>query len=82
MAATEEKGCYIGRKSCGCVVAAMVRYRFNERETAKELGTWIRQGLSIEQATVEEVRANLKACDCDKKNAKTAKQTGQEAMPL
>ncbi len=52
----EEYPAYIGRKTCGCVVFAMVDDPEHKKETAKEIAKCIRQGLTIERMTVKEVR--------------------------
>ncbi len=63
----EEPLAYIGRKSCGCIVLAIVDVPEHKKDTAKELAKAIRDGLTIERVTVEFVRKNMFWCDCDKK---------------
>lgn len=50
---------YIGRKPCGCVVAAMVDNPDDAKETAKEVAKWIKLGLTVERVTHEYVRQNF-----------------------
>ncbi len=51
--------CYIGRKSCGCVVAATVDEPQYREDVAKDIADWLRSGLTIERVTVEYARQNL-----------------------
>ena len=53
---------YIGRKHCGCLVAAMVDDPEHKKDIAKEIAKWIRDGLIIERVTTEYVRENFKYC--------------------
>jgi hypothetical protein len=79
-----DKQTFIGRKSCGCVVFAMVDEPepsdYYRKELAKELAKAIRQGLTIEKVPVEYVR-NLEhfGCNCDKPK-KVKKSTTQVQM--
>ena len=51
---------YIGRKPCGCLVAAMVDTSAKNQAEAEEInrtiGEWYRRGLSIERVKHETVR--------------------------
>lgn len=42
---------------CGCMVACTVDVPEHARDTARELASWVRDGLTIERHTVEAVRA-------------------------
>ena len=53
---------YIGRKKCGCIVAAVVDDEDSKKATAKVVAKWIREGLAIERVSVEYVRKNFKHC--------------------
>ena len=55
---------YIGRKACGCVVAAVVDSLGAEVETAKDVADFIRAGYSVEH--IEADSLNLKRCTCAK----------------
>ena len=79
--------CYIGRCKCGAIVAATVADPPSEvkqenivkwqRRVAKDVAEFIREGLTIEQKTVEEVRSQFGNCTCPKPE-KTAKQSKQQ----
>jgi len=56
--------CYVGRKSCGCPVAAVVDNPEHKHDTARAIADWIRSGLTIERQSIEWVRANLHTCKC------------------
>lgn len=59
--------CYTARKECGCVVAVTVDT--GDKETAKNVGEWIRDGLTIHRQTIEEFRnapAGWFGCKCPK----------------
>ena len=43
--------------SCGCMVACTVDDPKHARDTAKEVASWVRDGLTISRHTVEAVRA-------------------------
>jgi len=53
---------YVGRKDCGCMVAAIVDDPQDRRDVAKQVGEWIRHGLTIEWVDVEVVRRELHRC--------------------
>ncbi len=55
---------YIGRKPCGCPVA-WVAADLDRADLAPILAKWIRGGLSIERATVEWARMNVRRCRCE-----------------
>lgn len=60
-----EHRAYAGRCKCGQVVAVMAitdRHREDLADTAAE---WIRDGLSVEQVTVEEAREMFGLCQCE-----------------
>ena len=42
---------YIGRKACGCIVAAVVDMQDHKKETAKAVRQFISDGLTIERVT-------------------------------
>lgn len=78
---------YIGRlQPCGCVVAAMVdaapddsdRYK---RDVAKEVATWIREGLTVERVTNDYVRQHLFTyCDACKERRAKKKKPAQASL--
>lgn len=57
---------YIARKSCGCIVFAMVDDHTDNKEyrkdLAKELSKCVKQGLTIERVTSQYVRDNFTIC--------------------
>jgi hypothetical protein len=54
--------CYVGKRPCGCLVAAAVDKPEYTKDTAKSVAKWMRDGLTIERQTVEYVRANFATC--------------------
>lgn len=48
---------YVGRKPCGCIGAAFVDKPEHAKDIAREVASWIRDGLTVERMTTEEVRA-------------------------
>jgi hypothetical protein len=69
--ANEEMPSYIGRKSCGCIVYAIVDDpadagdKAKRREMGRELEKLLRDGLTIERVTVGFVRACNFGCRCE-----------------
>ena len=58
---------YIGKcRGCNNVVGAVVDDPKYKKDTAKTVYEFIEDGLIIERATVEYVRANFKCCECQK----------------
>lgn len=63
--------CYVGRKPCcGHLVAVTVDHPDSKNRNAREVGNWIRQGMSVERVTLETVHG-LKFQRCECKKAKT-----------
>ena len=58
----EEVPSYIGRKKCGCMVAAIVDDGSNLKEVSNTVAEFIVSGLTVERTTVGYVRANLNTC--------------------
>ncbi len=50
---------YIGRKSCGCVVCAVVDDPTRTKDTAKHLASWVKAGLTIERVDNDYVREHF-----------------------
>ncbi len=69
-----EEMCYIGRRPCGCVVAAVVIRAGEEKRVAKDVAVLIKEGLAIEQVTIVYVKANLRTCFCAEKGKLDTKQ--------
>ena len=53
---------YIGRKECGCVVAAVVDDPKYKKDTAQSVAEFLEGGLTIERVTLDETRELLKVC--------------------
>lgn len=64
----ENKPCYIGKKPCGCILAATADEPKRKNETAKEIAEWIRDGMTIERVTTAYVRENFYCKDHKPKN--------------
>lgn len=54
---------YIGRKPCGCVIAAVVDDGTTPKMVADALRDFVMDGLTIERVTVGWVRTNKFGCD-------------------
>jgi len=52
--------CYIGRKSCGCVVAACCDQ--GDENTASDVADFIKSGYTIERIKTDEARVMLTSC--------------------
>lgn len=50
---------YVGRKSCGCLVAAVVDDTDDAKDVAADVAGFIRQGLTIERVLHDVVRTEL-----------------------
>jgi hypothetical protein len=78
---------YVARRPCGCVVAAYVMPAANDdlaykRAVAKEVASWIRDGLKVETVTNDYVRANFTWTGCPICNPKHfAKQLPLKEKP-
>lgn len=56
---------YIGRKKCGCVVAARVDADYRGGEAvAADVADFIKSGYTVERVTTEEARTLLHRCRC------------------
>lgn len=51
---------------CSKMVAAAVDIPEHKKDTAKEVASWIRDGLLVSRMTVAEVRASDWGCECKK----------------
>lgn len=60
---------YIGRKSCGCAVAAAADIPGMEKETAKSVASFIRDGYAVSRVLKEEVKDLFQTCRCDEKES-------------
>ena len=57
---TKESYSYIGRRSCGCILAAVVD--MGDRDTAKDVAGFICDSLIVEHVTSQYVRDNMRCC--------------------
>jgi len=57
---------YIGRKACGCIVAAVLDTPGYPKRAAKEVAKFIRDGLTVERVENSVVRAEF-GCKHNKK---------------
>jgi hypothetical protein len=56
---------YIGRRPCGCVVAAVVDDGDDPKDVAKFVAELVRKGITVERSTVEDARKLLTGgCKC------------------
>jgi len=65
MAKINEKRAYVGRCKCGAIVAVTVIEEKYRNDTANVIHNWIRNGLEIEQVSVEEARNMFSLCTCE-----------------
>lgn len=79
-AGVNEHMAYIGRKSCGCVVAAYVDDPERRKDTAKEVASWIRDGLTVEHVTVTYANEQFK-WDCPHKPIQAQMSLFDEVQP-
>ena len=54
---------YVGRKTCGCIVAAIIDDPDHRKEVAKEIAAWIKDGLTVERVTNDYVREHFRRCN-------------------
>lgn len=85
MSDRESAKCYIGRCKCGAIVAATVialegltpeRQKEHDKNVRKDVAEFMREGLSIEQLTVGEVRKSFGECTCPKPAKKVSTPQG------
>ena len=61
---------YVGRKPCGCIVAAIAEVIGEEKRLAKDVAKLIRGGLTVERVLCEDFRSGKVGpfpCNCKKK---------------
>ena len=56
---------YVAKKSCGCIVAAIIDHPSLRLEIANTLGEWIKRGLTIERVPDEMVRNHFNSNPCE-----------------
>lgn len=57
--------CFVGVKSCGCVVAATVIDTGNAKYISEDVKEFKSDGLKIEYMSVEDARIKLTRCKCN-----------------
>src|SRR5690606_17356187 len=57
---------YIGRKSCGCVVAACIDDKSHPEDTAEDLARFVKSGYAVERVTSERASQMIGKCKCGK----------------
>ena len=55
---------YVGRKACGCMVAATLDDPTWPKRMATDVADFIKDGLTIERVSIETVRDQLRSCKC------------------
>lgn len=55
---------YVGKKPCGCIVAAIVDSPSDRERVAAALRGWVQAGLTVEHTTAADVRRNFVAEPC------------------
>ena len=68
---------YIGRKSCDCVVCAIVDMPDHKGDVAREVARWIKEGLTVERVTLDYAREHF-VTECPH----LAPVKGQMRLPL
>lgn len=57
-----EEMCYVGVEPCGCRVAVIVDQPHNKTKVAKEIASWIKDGLTVERVNVSDARRLVRRC--------------------
>jgi hypothetical protein len=56
--------CYVGIKSCGCMVAWVFDSKDHPKDTANSVAQFIKDGYRVESANTEAIRKKLGPCKC------------------
>lgn len=75
-----ESWTYIGRKPCGCVVAAAVDNPEYVQRTAHTVAQFVKDGLAVERVTTEVARELLRICPHQPKKPRRPKPAVQERL--
>lgn len=59
---TNQEMCYVGVEPCGCRVAVIVDQPHNKTKVAKEIASWIKDGLTVERVSVSDARGSVRRC--------------------
>jgi hypothetical protein len=66
--------CYVGKLACGCIVAVTSDEPDCPKRVAKDVASFVREGMTIERMTLEAFRSSKApfGCECKKKAAAAA----------
>jgi len=73
--------CYVGIKSCGCMVAWVYDSKEHPKDVAKSVAKFIRDGYRVESANTDDIRSKLGPCKCNRPNDQAQRpvpETGDE----
>ena len=66
---------YVGKRPCGCVVAAIVDDGDDPKDVAKFVADLVRRGMTVERSTVEDARRLLtEGLKCEHQPAKSSNE--------
>ena len=68
---------YVGKKACGCVVAAMGTTTLDAKGTKAAVGAWLEGGLEIHNISEEEARDMGFGCFCGQQSMFPEENTGE-----
>jgi hypothetical protein len=63
---------YVGTTACGCVVAGCVDVPGRERDTARTVAEYVRDGCTVERVPIGDARTRLQECHHEPSNAQAA----------
>lgn len=67
--------CYVGKRPCGCVVAAVVDDGDDPKDVAKFIADLVKRGMTVDRSTVDEARKLLtEGLKCEHQPAKSASE--------
>ena len=58
--------CYVGRKTCGCIVYVTVDDPNRTAQTGKDVAEAIKLGLTVERMTIDDFKAGRFGCKCNR----------------
>lgn len=68
--------CYVARKKCGCIIAAIVDNDATDEKARKPLAdsvaSWVKAGFAVERVTDEEVREWFRGYPCPHEATQTS----------
>lgn len=60
--------CYVGIKTCGCMVAWVYDSKEHPKDVAKSVAQFIKDGYRVESANTDDIRSKLGPCKCKSPN--------------